>query len=234
MFRVLFLAMWAILFSFQIAIAEDVAQHVADLNDDDFAVREQAQAKLIELGEKVIAAEASKGAPALDAPQEKIVDFLIALEENLGGKLQGEIFEPLDAAVGPEGKFRAKQIHRTLTAVHEKELNKVKAKYPIELPADQAKRVLGYTGGFREGTTWFDAEFHNNSSYQITAIRILVRTTHSATGIKKERTVLLQDIKKPMEPGATAKRSIDTGISRNDGENFYWETLNIYGVLKAK
>jgi hypothetical protein len=154
--------------------------------------------------------------------------------EQLAARLEAELahslYRHLDRLPGLESRYRAAQVRQTIEREAQDRLRRAQAAFPRRLPDEVAAQVRGHTGGFREGTTWFDAQFSNQSPCTVTSIRILVRTTDKRTGKKTEREAMLGTSQSPLLTGQTVTWSTDVRIERRSRHEFFWETLAVYGI----
>jgi hypothetical protein len=209
---------------------EDIGRLAAALDSDDFAVREQAEERLVAEGLKTVE-RLIESSPLPEGATDPDADRHF---ENLANQVETELakslYRHLDALAGLEPRYRAQRIRRTLASKTQSRLRLDQAGFNRRLPAAVAEQVHGYTGGFREGTTWFDAEYTNNSRATVTSIRILVRLTHKKTGEKTEREGVLGVGQPPLAPGQTVSWSADVGMAQTRDHDFFWDTVAIYGT----
>lgn len=100
---------------------------------------------------------------------------------------------------------------------------------PSVLPSEAVKRVYGITGGFRnEDSTWFIAEFHNDTEYLVTKITIKIKLTDEKTGEESWHQLALGPPGAIIPPGETVVLSGDAGVTRK-GKDFYWEVVEMLG-----
>jgi hypothetical protein len=207
-----------------------IAAWIAELDSNDFARRQTAETKLIQLGRQSLdAALADRAAPQEGPIGTDFTPYFDALETRIEEHLERELFRHVPAGVPLEAQFRLERIRATLASETSERLNRLRAKYPVPIPEDQAKRVHGYTGGFRDDQPWFDAKYRNGSTYAITAVRVLVRLTHKTTSEKSEQEIILSSEDKPLLPGREASWSAKVDRSRSSEHNFYWQTQAVYG-----
>jgi hypothetical protein len=179
----------------------DIGRLAAALDSEDFAARERAEERLIDHGLSTID-EVLDRSPlpdgATDAQADRHGEQVAAQVE---AELAKSLYRHLDPLVGLEPRYRAQRIRRTLGSETQSRLRLLLAGFNRRLPPAVAEQVAGYTGGFREDSTWFDAEYTKNSPATVTSIRILVRLTHKGSGEKTERDVVLGAGQPPLAPG---------------------------------
>ncbi|HZL87273.1 MAG TPA: hypothetical protein VFB96_02765 [Pirellulaceae bacterium] len=221
---------WCLLLSGGTAYAVDVSALAADLDSDQFERRENAEQALLQEGLSVI--DQTLGSEALP---ERATDADIELHfqksaEDLKSALEKRLFRHLAGLEGLEPRYRADRIRKAIERAAAVRFSQAKAKFPSRLPKADAERVYGNTGGFRDGTTWFDAEFHNDSSYTVTSIQILVRITDKRTGEKTEKTAVLGRSESPLRPGDSVTWSSDVGMAQASHHEFFWDTRAVFGT----
>jgi len=210
--------------------AADFGRLAAALDSEDFAEREEAEERLIAEGLDIveqIIGQSSLSKSASDARADRHSELLAARVE---AELARSVYRHLDALAGLEPRYRAQRVRRTLEHETKERVRLALAGHSRLLPPAVAERVHGYTGGFREDTTWFDAEYTNDSQATVTSIRILVRLTHQGSGQVTEREVVLGAGQPPLAPGQTVTWSADVGLSPTHCHDFFWDTLAIYGT----
>jgi hypothetical protein len=210
--------------------AADFGRQAAALDSEDYAERERAEERLIAAGVKIaseIIVQSALPAGATDAQADKHCEGLAARVET---ELARSVYRHLDLLAGLEPRYRAERVRRTLQRETKERVRLALAGFSRLLPPAVAEQVHGYTGGFREDTTWFDAEYTNDSQATVTSIRILVRLTHQGSGKVTEREAVLGAGQPPLAPGQTATWSADVGLSQTHCHDFFWDTLAIYGT----
>lgn len=206
----------------------DVAALARRLDADAFAVRERAEQALLRLGEEVV----DRSLADVQSPPEgpygtDLSAYFAGIAAAAGADLKRRIYDRCAGPLELEGRFRLDRIRRTLAKRIDERILPLRAKYPTELPADQAKLVHGYTGGFRGAERWFDASYRNGSKYVVTAVRIQVRLEHK--GKKIEQQALLGAKSKPIPPGGSATWSAEIEQPRGASYDFFWQTVAVYG-----
>ena len=211
------------------AAAVDFAALAAGLDSEQFDQRDSAEQALLEGGLKIVS-DAFAAAPLpQDADDDQVDRHFAKLQADIRSALEKLIYRHLDGLTGTEARFRAQRLREMIDRQLLDELARAQVGLSRRLPEVIAEKVFGYTGGFRDGTTWFDAQFGNNSQYTVTSIRILVRLTHKETGAKTERQIALTS-KDPLHPGEKAVWSADVGMAQTSNHEFFWDTLAIFGV----
>jgi hypothetical protein len=207
-----------------------IARLAAALDSEDFPERERAEERLVARGLATIDAVLARS-PLPDGASDAVADrHFEQLAAQVETELAGTLYRHLDSLAGLEPRYRAQRIRGTLERETLSRLRPLQAGFNKRLPPAIAEKVSGYTGGFREGTTWFDAEYTNNSQATVTSIRILVRLTNQKAGEKTEREVVLGAGQPPLAPGQTVTWSADVGIAKTRDHDFFWDTLAIYGT----
>ena len=212
------------------ADAADIGRLAAALDSEDFTERERAEEWLVAEGLKIVEqvlGQSPLPENATDAQADRHFEQLAAQVET---ELARALYRHLDPLAGLEPRYRAQRVRHTLERETQERLRLAQAGFGKRLPPAVAEQVSGYTGGFREGTTWFDAEYTNNSKATVTSIRILVRLTHQKTGAVAEREAVLGAAQPPLLPGQTVTWSADVGMALARDHDFFWDTLAIYGT----
>jgi Tol biopolymer transport system component len=97
------------------------------------------------------------------------------------------------------------------------------------LPPEVVAQVHGITGGFHnEDSTWFIAQFYNDSDYTITQVTIKIRLTDNMTGEHQWYDVMLGPPGSVILAGETVILSGDVGVTRRN-KGFYWEVIRMIG-----
>lgn len=205
-----------------------LARLIAQLDHEDFEQRNTAQMSLVAIGDQALRAVRLDVIRA-DAPDEDFQKHLAAMEQRLRDAADDELLQYLQNLDSYEARYRAKNVRAALEVTIAERLNEVRRQHPTPLPDAERRRVQGVTGGFREKEPWFDAEFRNESSYTVTGVRILVRTTNAKTGLKREQVLRFNQLEAPLPPQTRAKWSAPVGFVREDGDNFYWEWVDVLG-----
>jgi len=211
------------------ADAADIGRLAAALDSEDFTERELAEERLVVEGLKTVEqvlGQSPLPEGATDAQADRHCEQLAAQVET---ELARALYRHLDPLAGLEPRYRAQRVRRTLESETQSRLRLAQAGFGKRLPPAVAEQVSGYTGGFREGTTWFDAEYTNNSPATVTSIRILVRLTHQGSGANTEREAVLGAGQPPLLPGQTVTWSADVGMAQTRDHDFFWDTLAVYG-----
>jgi hypothetical protein len=208
----------------------EVASLVAGLDSETFGERERAEKELREAGQAIVDQALDSSVLPVGAADAEIDRHFEKLASEVRAALQEKLYAQLDALAGFEARFRAKRVREGVERHRAERLRWVAKSFTKRLPAAEAEKVYGYTGGFREGTSWFDTKFGNNSPYTVTSIRILVRLTDKRTGKVTEREATLGTGQPPLAPGQSANWSVDTGMQRTSGDEFFWNTVAVYGL----
>jgi hypothetical protein len=212
--------------------AVDFAALAAALDSEQFADREAAERALLQGGLEMVQHALAESPLPAGAADDQIDRHFEKLTAEVNAALKDRLYRHLDEAAGLEARFRAKRLRLAIDQHLAQELARAQVGLNKRLAADVAEKVYGYTGGFRDGTTWFDAEFGNNSQHTVTSIRILVRLTHKETGEKIEKQVALT-ADAPLLPGEKAIWSADVGIAQTKDHEFFWGTLAVFGSPPA-
>jgi hypothetical protein len=214
-------------------VAADFAALALQLDSEQFAQREAAEQALLEGGLRIVA-DAFAAAPLPEnATDDQIDRHFEKLQADIRAELEKGPYRHLAELDSFEACFRAERIKQAI----DQRLTDVMARAQVglnkRLPDDLLEKVYGYTGGFKGGTTWFDAQYGNKSQFTVTSIRILVRLTHQKTGERTEKEVVLTSPAGPLLPGQQAVWSADTGMSYTSDYEFYWETRAVFGSATA-
>jgi hypothetical protein len=215
------------------ATAADFASLAADLESEQFNERQAAEQALLQSGLQILN-DAFAAAPLPeDATDDQIDRHFERLQAAIRADLEQGPYRHLAERDSFEARFRAERIKQAIDQRLADEMARAQVGLNKRLPDDLHEKVYGYTGGFREGTTWFDAQYGNNSQFTITSIRILVRLTHQKTGEKTEIEVVLTSPAGPLLPGQQAVWSADTGMLRTSDHDFFWKTRAVFGSAPA-
>jgi hypothetical protein len=212
-------------------VADDLSELLAKLDSEAYAEREWAERQLVHAGSTIVARILDDATLPADRTDAQAAAHFDKVTGELRSALDEKIYRRLNSLDGLEASYRARRIRRLVEQEAEMQLRRAQAGFPQRLPPTEASKMHGYTGGFREGTTWFDAHFGNNSSYLVTSIRILVRITHKRTGEKTERELDFSDPGAPLRPGESVNWSADVGFARSRDHEFFWDTLAVFGAL---
>ncbi|HEX5104441.1 MAG TPA: hypothetical protein VFV87_11550 [Pirellulaceae bacterium] len=210
--------------------AADISRLAAGLESEQFAERELAERELLELGLAVVDESLNSAVLPENATDADADQHFTKLGGVVRALLQEKLYVHLDRLQGLESQFRASRVRALIEQHFEHRLGGAQVGFAKRLPPAEAEKVHGYSGGFREGTTWFDTQFGNRSTFTVTSIRILVRLTDKQTGKKIERQATLGSDGAPLLPGQTVNWSVDLGIKRTSDDEFFWETVAIYGT----
>lgn len=212
------------------ASAADIASLAAGLDSERFGDRERAEKELLQAGLAIIDQALDSSVLPNGATDADVERHFARLTEGLQSALKEKLYVHLDRLEGLEPRFRAASVRRAVEQHAEHRFSKTQEGFSRRLPPAEAEKVYGYTGGFREGTTWFDTKFGNNSIYTVTSIRILVRLTNKRTGKQTEKQATLGSDQAPLQLGQTVNWSVDIGIKRTNEDEFFWDTLGAYGT----
>ncbi len=222
------------------AIAEDDFKHIfhrksvvtliEQLNDDQYQTRVAAQQKLIEVGEKIIDHSIHQLTDrASNLYDEEIGKLFDSGRDRIEKTLRPTLFEPLSGVKGEEVEFRSTQIRLVLRQMADDRWMDACRHIARPLGDEYFKSVYGVTGGWRGGTTFFDAKYENSSKHTITGIRILVKLIDKQTNVEFAKEIELGPLGFPIAPGQIVRLSGDTGMRRLSNHNFYWETRKVTG-----
>jgi hypothetical protein len=229
----LFAALFCLLLPTGAAEAVDFAALAGQLDSEQFREREAAEQAIVAGGLKIVSAAFAAAPLPENATADQTDRHFARLEADLRSVLHRQVYRHLDERTGLEARYRAERVRLAIDRRLLGELARAQVGLSKRLSADIVEKVYGYTGGFRDGTTWFDAEYGNNSQLTVSSIRILVRLTHKRTGEKTEKEVVLASPAGPLRPGEKAVWSADVGMSYTSEHDFYWETRAVFGTLPA-
>jgi|GEM_PF-4234116 len=215
------------------ALPADLTKLSQQLEDDRFAVRQSAQRRLTAIGLQQVAQAFAEIEPPPSGPLgTDRSEYFEALTADAQRHLQQHFFARLPESREVEGLLRLERIRRDLTAEIDERVTRIRAKYPEKLPDDQARLVEGITGGFRDQERWFDASYHNRSSFAITATRVQLRVELQGKKIEKE--ILLGGSSKPIPAGSSGTWSAEVEPLREGTYDIFWRTVAVYGYPVKK
>lgn len=214
--------------SFADAQPPDIDTLFQQLEHDEFVVRERAERRLLEFGRSLVDEAFSEVKPPPESPYgADLSAWFKEISSSAESQVKKQLYDRVSPALDVEGRFRVERIRRGLSGKINARLLELRARYPMELPEDQARLVHGYTGGFRGKEKWFDASYRNGSACMVTAVRVQLRIEHK--GKKVEHEILLGRTNEPIQPNGSATWSAEVELPPGATYGFFWRTVAVYG-----